>query len=412
MAKSNADIAATDDGAVSLEWFGKPFQMGRILREVFEVDRGNEVDIIKLLESQGFGVVRALGGVASLAGDKYDVMHRGHILAKRPFQKASQMLMFFDRAYEAIPDWVPKNVGSFNRINWRLEKAFWASETLINEALGDEIFQDMLEGIRDDEEGPQIDVAKNFLPHLDDQLVFVTDNTTPAAIDSERMLVGIRLKNAVAVQKVIRKAMETEPDATKLDALPGVEIWQVQQGESEDDLDDELAELGFDEEIGNGGGGQKPLLDHWAIAVVDKGPGSKHPYLMFSSHPQLLIDMAKRIATGGQKDSLVVEQSSKTIANAIKDLGGKNVAMDRVVQLKLALRTKYKLLRKGELKDSKSIASTILRRAIENEDGGQPDPLNAKKLPPLGKIEKYLPNGGGFVQETKEGWSLTGFLLK
>ena len=40
---------------------------------------------------------------------------------------------------------------------------FWASETLLNEAFGDEIFKDIIEGIRDDEDGPQIDIAKNVL---------------------------------------------------------------------------------------------------------------------------------------------------------------------------------------------------------------------------------------------------------
>ena len=414
LTQSHQQIAAARDGLVGVEWFATPFEMGRIMREVFEVDRGNDVDIIRLLEAQGFGAVNAAGGVASLAGNKYDILHHGHMLAARPLKLAAQMLNFFNRPYQPIPDWVHKEVGGFNRINWRLEKAFWASETLINEALGDEIFRDMVEGIRDDEEGPQIDIEKNFLPNLDDQILFLSDNTVPAAVDSERLLVAIRLKNAAVVRKVIRKAMEVEPDATKLDvpALPNIEIWQVQQGESDDDFGAELAELGIDEEFAEDENGQKPLLDHWAIAVVDKGPGSKHPYLIFSSHPQLLIDSAMRISAGGQQGSLVAEKSAIRVAQSIAALGGKSAAMDRMVQTRFALRTKYELLRKGELKDSKSIASTILRRLIEEGEGGQPDPLNARKLPPLNVIEKYMPDGGGFVQETNEGWSMTGFILK
>ncbi len=58
-----------------------------------------------------------------------------------------------------------------------MEDAFWASETLINEAFGDEIFRPMIDGIKEDEEGPQIDVEKDFFPNLDDQLILITDNT-------------------------------------------------------------------------------------------------------------------------------------------------------------------------------------------------------------------------------------------
>ena len=408
---ANADIAKTaaDKGSRCLEWYAKPFDMGRIMREVFEVDRGNDVDILKLLEGQGFAAVRALGGIAVANGTKYDLLHRGHILASRPFQKAAQMLEFFNRPHQPIPDWVNKEASSFNRVNWRMQKAFWASETLINEALGDEIFRDMLKGIRDDEEGPEIDVAKNFLPHLDDQAILITDNTTPAAVDSERMLVAIRLKNAAAVKKVIRKAMEVEPDASELKVLPGVEIWQVEQGESDEDLD-LGAEFGFDEE--EEGNGAKPLLDHWAIAVVDKGPGSKHAYLMFSSHPKLLVQSAKRIRQGGKKNAMGQLKTIQNVVAAIKELGGNSFAMDRAVQSKLAIRAKYELLRKGQLKDSDSVMSTLARRLMQDHDGGQPDPLNAKKLPPLQQIQQHLPDGGAFVIETPDGWSMTGFFLK
>ncbi|WP_145416349.1 membrane or secreted protein [Planctomycetes bacterium K23_9] len=412
MSQSDAslELTAEDNGKLCLEWFAHPFQMGRILREVFEVDRGNQVDILKLLEGQGFNAVRALGGKATFAGERFDVLHRGFVLATRPFKNAAVMLELINQPYEAIPDWIHNEVGSFNRINWNIENGFWASESLINEALGDEIFRDMVEGIRDDEAGPQIDLEKNFLPNLDDTIILIADNTVPADVDSERMLVAVELKNAQAIKDVIRKAMEVEPDATKIDALPGVDIWRVQRGEGEDDLEAELEALGFDDEEG-AGENQKPLLDHWAIAVVDKGPGSPSAYLMFSSHPEFLIQSAKRIQAGA-KDGLASLDPAKKVVEAIGDLGAKNVAMDRLARLKMSMRAKYELLRKGQLKDSDSVLSTILRRAMEDEEGGQPDPLNARKLPPIEKIEKHLTDGGAFTEETEEGWSLTGFFLR
>ena len=68
-------------GMISGEWFARPFQMGRIVRESLEVDRGNDVDILNLLENQGFDAIKAAGGILAIAGDPYDILHRGYVLA-------------------------------------------------------------------------------------------------------------------------------------------------------------------------------------------------------------------------------------------------------------------------------------------------------------------------------------------
>ena len=80
--------------------------------------------------------------------------------------------------------------------------------------------------------------------------------------------------------------------------------------------------------------------------------------------------------------------------------------------MKLGMRVKYELFRKGELKDSDSILATLVRRISDEDAGGQPDPFNAAKLPPLNQIEKYMPDGGAYFQATNKGWLMTGFYLK
>ena len=54
----------------------------------------------------------------------------------------------------------------------------------------------------------------------------------------------------------------------------------------------------------------------------------------------------------------------------------------------------------------------MLRRLFEDEDEDDPGPQNAQKLPPLAEIERFLPNGGMYVEAAEDGWSTTGFLLK
>ncbi len=409
------DPVQAGGGTIAIEWFAKPFQMGRIVRESLKVDRGNQVDILKLLENQGFDAVNAAGGIFALAGNKYDVLHRGYILAppttKEPskYEKAARMLQFVNTDLADLPLWVHEDAASFNRLNLRFEDAFWASETLINEAFGDEIFRDIIEGIREDEDGPQIDIAKNVLPNLDDQVILITDNTLPSDVNSERMLVAIRVRNADAIKIAIRKAMEVEPDASKMQVLPGVEIWRVQRGEGNDDFDAELfgdLELGFDEAPTE----EAPLLDHWAIALVEKGPGSDAPYLMFSTHPDLLVLIAKRIQEV-PKAGLQSLPRIKTVVDSLKQLGCEQPAYDRIVRMKLSMRAKYQLLRQGKLKESDSVLASVYRRIAEDAEGEEPA-MDAAQLPPMAQIEKYFPDGGSYFETTDDGWAISGFLLK
>ena len=113
-----------------------------------------------------------------------------------------------------------------------------------------------------------------------------------------------------------------------------------------------------------------PLLDHWAIAMIDKGPNSDAPYLMFSNDPDLLVSTATRIRSGN-KVGLGNEPEIKAIVTSLRELGCNAAALDRVVRTKLSLRAKYNLLRAGKLKDSDSVLSSFYRRFLEDQEADQ-----------------------------------------
>jgi hypothetical protein len=205
--------------------------------------------------------------------------------------------------------------------------------------------------------------------------------------------------------------MEVEPDASKMDVVPGVEIWRVERGAGGDDLDAELfgdLKLGLeDEEMEQ----PPPLLENWAIALVDKGPGSDAPYLMFSSHPDLLVLTAKRIQEGAAP-GFQAAPDIEAVVGSLKELGCEQPSFDRTVRTRLSLRVKYQQLREGKLKESDSIMSTLYRRVFEGDESERHDPLDAATLPPLEQIEAFLPEGGAYSDTTEDGWAITGFLLK
>ena len=401
--------AEENAATMSWQWYAEPFAMGRILREVFEYDRRDDLDVLELLERQGFGVIEAIGGAGVVAGERFDILHRGTVLAPGKLTKAARMLQAKNETRDAIPGWPTADSGAFYRLNWDLESAFWAAESLVNDALGEDLFRPMIEGIRDDPEGPQIDIAKDFLPNLNNEVILVTDNTMPAGPESDRMLVALRIKNADVVAKVVQKAMEVEPDAIKLE-IPEFDVWRVERVEGDsDDIDAQLAALGFDEELEDEDAA--PLLNHWAIAVVKGNKPGDADYLMFSSHSELLVKLGRRVRSGAAGDGLASTPETKVIVDAINDLDADEVTYDGVIHPSISLRARYELLRKGQLKDSDSLIANLLRRFVEEDEEGEPDPIKAGKLPPFAQIKHFLKSGGSFWQRTDSGWSMTGFLM-
>ena len=153
------------------------------------------------------------------------------------------------------------------------------------------------------------------------------------------------------------------------------------------------------------------LLSRKAVAVVEGSTPQSPDYLMFSSSPELLIKLGKRIRSGAKGGSFASTDRTKEIVEAMKDLGADDVTYDGVFHPSLSLRAKYELLRQGKLRDSDSLGANLLRRIVDQNEEGDPDPIQAGKLPPFGKIESFLTSGGTFWQKTDSGWSMTGFLM-
>ena len=417
------DKAEGDGSVIAVEYFARPFQMGRIVKDSLEIERGNDIDILNLLETQGFDAVKAAGGVVVINGETYDVLHEGFILAPptatkkgatgsgdRRYAGAAEMMNLPSGPAGDVPGWVESTIGSFNRLRVNIEKAFWSSEPLVNEAVGDDVFRKMVEGIRDDEDGPQLDIERNVLPNLDDEVVIITDNVPPPSAQSERLLVAVRVKDAAVIRESLRKMMESEPDASRIEsddpAMKNVLAYRVQRMDDElSDLDDELfGDFEDDEDVG---GGEEPLLDRWSIALVDRGAASDAAYLMFSSREEFLLDTIRRFDAAPSGDPPM-----QPVVAAMKDLDAGDVSIQRMVRMRVYLRTKYELLRRGELKDSDTVAAKLYRRIAEDLEDSDDEPIDTSTLPPIADIEQHLPDGGTFLRQVEDGYRVGGFFLK
>lgn len=410
-----------EEKIAGVQWFARPLAMGRIVKEAAKIDRGRQVDILNLLQRQGFDAVRAAGGQVTVGGPEFDLMHKGFIWAPPApgqtdrFRLAARVLQPINLPAESIPAWVGGKIASFSQLNWNMTDAFWHIESLVDDAFGEAIFRDILDGIRDDEDGPRIDIAKDVIPNLGKKVYILTDNVMPADQRSERVLVAIETTDTAALRKAVRRTMEVESDATLIPGpIPGVDVYRVLRTNEPNDFEAELFDdlgLGADEDPDR----QPPLLNQWAITVIDAPgaakTGKQSGYLIFSSHPELLLETLGRFAKAEPGDSFGDNAEVQNVISKLEKLGAQERAYVRIARTHLTFRAKYGLMQEGKLRDSDSVLATLFRRIFISKDEEDIN-LNNDKLPPFEKIEKYLRAAGGFSRATEMGWTLDGFLLK
>ncbi len=250
-------------------------------------------------------------------------------------------------------------------------------------------------------------------PNLGTQLIVLTDNVMPADARSERMLVAVEITNVAAIRQAVRQAMEVEPDATLIPSgVAGVDVYRVLRSDEPSDFEAELFDdlgLGADLEAD----APPPLLNQWAITVIEETAADANRdagYLIFSSHPELLLETIGRFHTAAA-DSLAEQPDVQAVSERLLELGGNERLFERIARTNLAFRAKYSLAREGRLRDSDSLLATLFRRIFEAPDEARDD-LGTDRLPPFEQIEKYFRPAGGVSRATEQGWTLDGFLMK
>ncbi len=408
---------ATDQAGQELprvRWFARPIEMGKILRELANVDRGNQVDILKLLSDQGFDVLQSAGGSVYLATEFYDLVHRGFLFAPptvpgpERYEKAARTLQFPNSEMSSIPAWVLPTAASYLQVNWRTKEAFWAVESLIDAAFDSEVFRPTLEGLKVDE---NLDIPGDIISNLRDGLIIITDNVTINGLPRERVAGAFPLSDPTTVATVVNRTLENDPDIFKLD-YPHNVIWEVRPSETEDiDFDVEDFGFGFEEAPAPAANlKSEPLMERWGITVFDG-------YLMFASHAEMLVELVEHKRSG--QGSFADQPAFERVRTAIVREGGEERAMERIVRTDMAWRIKYELVRKRMFLESDSLLASLIRRLIERAEqaeteipDAQPPKIDTSKLPPFQDIQQHVQPGGGFMKTTDSGWIINQFLLR
>ena len=219
-----------------MRWFVDPFGYARCVRSYRKEEKQRGKDYVSILDSQGFDAIQGAGGYVSFSvGGAYELLHRTSVFAPpipgapEKYELAMRMMEFPNSGTMQAQGWSPRKLACYRTFNIDVSKAFENFDTLFDAIAGyEDAFANMLEGLEKDPYGPQVDVREDFVAHLGQRLTLVTDYQLPITPKCERFLFAIELEDQDAIDKTVRKFMESEENAVETE-FEGRVIWKSEK---------------------------------------------------------------------------------------------------------------------------------------------------------------------------------------
>lgn len=400
-------------GRGQIEYFVRPLGIARVIRAISGKRSKSDADILGVLKNQGFTAVKCISGEVWFAEGDSDIAHRGFVLADFPLPRSAGILDFPNESLTEVPNFVTGRAATFLATAWNAKEAFWKARELVDELVGNEgVFDEVINGIKNDVNGPQVDIRNELLPLMTNDIVAVSDSQQgEVEVNSRRNLIGVKVNDSAKAAKILDRVMKAEANA-ELFSFEGVEIWKV-TNEKNTAEEDEFSEFGdFEDETEEA---EEPWLNQWAICVLpSEDSTNKEGFFLFASHTEMLEEAITQ-ARSGRADGLSSQQDYQRIHAAVMQLmNSENPCAWKISRNQLALRVQYELFRLGKLEDSESMMSSILERLMGPEEATEEPSEKAftgESLPPFESISGFLNPSGFKLRTTQNGWEFGGLML-
>ncbi len=421
-----------DATAAPLRWFVDPFGFAKAYQATNPPrEKRKGPDYVAILARQGFDAVKAAGGVVAFDDGGHSLRH--HTLVYAPplpgrdpagpdrYDLAGRMLRFPDADGVAPPAWVPRDVAGWSALHWDMQNAFASAESLVDDVVGEKgVFDDVIASLKEDPDGPQIDVEKDLVACLGKRITLITDHVDPIDTDSERIVIAIEATEPERVAATVGKTMQTDSDMQKID-IKGHVVWElIDRSAAIPKIEVEtpgLPSVGAAEKPGKHSGDddaahrrrqrlkekEEKLLPHSAVTVA-------HGHLLIASHRDIL----ERVLTpGGGSDTLAAAPDYTATAAALTRLLPGKAAIRSFAREDETVRPAYELLRQGSMPKSKSVFGQLLNGILGDGKPGtvREQRIDGSSLPEFDKVRRYFGTACLGMESTADGWYITGGTL-
>ncbi len=387
-----------------------------------EEPRDRRVDV---LLRNGFDCILGAGGHVVFDAGGNEVLHQSLVYApplpgREPFganrfNSSARMLRFPNTTAIDPPDWVPRDIARWTAFEWDMKTAFKSAEPIVDDMVGEPgAFDDILVTLREDPDGPQIEVERDLIAALGTRVIVLGDHVHPIDAEADRLLVAIEAKDAKLLAATIGKSMQSEPDMRRLEhdghviwelvekdfAIPKLEVeTPVGKVAHEDDAAEE-SRRGRRDRLRER---EERLLPHSAVTVA-------HGHLFIASHLDFL---RKVIGTSAGAEALASSADYKAVTAETRKLFPSKTALRSFGRTDETARPTYEAIKNGWMPSSKSLLGQLLNSMLADGKPGsvRKQRIDGSSLPEFDVVRKYFGTTGLSVESTEDGWFVGGMAV-
>lgn len=402
-----------------IRWFIEPFGYVEVLQTLAPermVHRRKGRSILDVLKAQGFTAIQGIGGYVDFGMGDMELVHRTVIYAPGPYEKSMRMVRLLDRQEFQPPEWVPKDVATYTTIYIDILHAFDHFGPFFDEMFGEGekgVWQEVLDGLRNDPNGPQIDLRNDLIVYLTGRATMVTDYEVPITPRSERLLYALESKDEKALFETIKRIMDKDRTMRRRE-YAGHVIWEAIPPSAGPAAPQEVVVGGLPPigkpkppALGPRRRAQEPaprMLPSVAITVA-------YGHLVVASH----FDFLKKILDHGKEpDPLADRLDFQLVQRRIEDFGVPKHCVRFFSRTDEEYRATYELIQQGKMPQSETLLGRLLNEFLGTGKKGEirKQRIDGSKLPDYQIVARALGPAGLFAYSEPDGWMLVGFTLK
>lgn len=430
MKKCGDDMPEGSDPLI--RWYIEPLNYGESIRTLMKgplaEKRKNRPSVFTVLKEQGFDAIRGIGGNVNIKAEDKEVVYRVFIYAKKPFRLAMRMLVFPDSTDFTLPAWLPPDLARCSMFYADPIAIFDNFGTLFDALVmqGETgVWNDIIEGLRDEPNGPQIDIREEIIVHLGNRILGMSQYTLPISPQSESIVIAVQLKEGKEdeLKKALHKLLDDDTEMQTTDHKSYL-IWH--RVSPDDVILPNTSISGVPDLVST------PSIPAGSASTSEDRDGEKDAEPMF---PEGGITVAKgHLFIGTNIDSLKgvldrLDQDLPSIAGhaeyqkvdaVFTDLGIKTKPhfMQFFARTDATIQPTYELIRQNKMPQSQAILGKAINALFSdqsNQKGGsgiRQQSIDGSKLPEFDKVKQYFGPAGLFGASEENGYFFKGFLLE
>jgi hypothetical protein len=330
--------------------------------------------------------LQAIAGTVSFQADApCEWQLQAFLLAPQPYHSAMRMLELDAGTLGELPGWIRADSVSYAAWQWNFPQAMKGFGSLFDEANepgpdGEGLFEDMLDGLRDDAEGVQVDLRRDVFAHLGPHVFRVVDRRDAANAEENQerpWLIGTEVRDMKSVLAALTRFYKGDKRVEHA-TLGKYDVWTVGEGAS-------LFVEGESDSVVN-------------VRALALGQGQ----LLFSTDVELLnaalqpltVTSALRgdVAWTRLRDWIKRRESDKTAMRCFSRLDG-------------VFEPSYRLATNGKPGESEDGVAGLWRLLLYGNTKGVAD-LSAAATPKFDALHAALPPATMVMSQTSDGWKI------